>query len=80
MYFKTKCRTSKNKKKIMTRKEALEKLMAETPCSIDQIIIIQRSLKWYDQEIDDKNWYEHIYNIVDLYVQSKSSVPSSLIR
>ena len=52
----------------MTRQKALEKLMAETPCSIEQIIIIQRALKWYDDEINDLYWKDHIRQIVELYV------------
>lgn len=42
----------------MTKKEALEKLMAEKPCSIDQIILLYRALKWYDvQEFHNLNPY-----------------------
>ena len=52
----------------MTRKEAMKKLMAETKCSIDQIILIQRALKWYDDQINDLYWKDHIRQIVELYV------------
>lgn len=77
----------------MTRQTALAKLLnsegdnylnlcpsKDINYSLGQIIIIQRALKWYDDEIDDINWREHIFGIVDLYCQIKSSEQSSLIR
>lgn len=53
----------------MTRQKALAKLLNSEGdnYSLVQIIIIQRALKWYDDEIDDINWREHIFGIVDMY-------------
>ena len=66
----------------MTRQKALANLLKTEGdnYSLGQIIIIQRALKWYDDEIDDEHWREHIFGIVDLYCQIKSSEQSSLIR
>ena len=66
----------------MTRQKALANLLKSEGdnYSLGQIIIIQHALKWYDDEIDDINWREHIFGIVDLYCQIKSSEQSSLIR
>lgn len=53
----------------MTRQTALAKLLNSEGdnYSLGQIIIIQRALKWYDDEIDDVNWRAHIFGIVDMY-------------
>lgn len=53
----------------MTRQTALANLLKTEGdnYSLVQIIIIQRALKWYDDEIDDDNWREHIFGIVDMY-------------
>lgn len=53
----------------MTRQKALAKLLNSEGdnYSLGQIIIIQRALKWYDDEIDDDNWREHIYFVISLY-------------
>lgn len=53
----------------MTRELALAKLLKEDGdnLTIDEIIFIKAALRWYDDEINDLYWKDHIINIVDLY-------------
>ena len=60
----------------MTRQTALAKLLNSEGdnYSLDQIIIIQRALKWYDDEINDLYWKDHIKQIVELYVHVQTKL------
>ena len=53
----------------MTTKLALAKLLKEDgdKLSIDEIKFIKAALRWYDDEINDLYWKDHIINVVDLY-------------
>lgn len=53
----------------MTRELALAKLLKEEgdKLTIDEICFIKKALRWYDDEINDLYWKDHIINIVDLY-------------
>lgn len=55
----------------MTRQTALAKLLKSEGdnYSLAQIMNIKRALNWYDDEIDDINWRDHIFDIVELYNQ-----------
>lgn len=53
----------------MTRQLALAKFLKEEGdnFTINEITFIKEALKWYDDEINDLYWKDHIINIVDLY-------------
>ena len=53
----------------MTRELALAKFLKEEGdnLTISEICFIKQALKWYDDEINDLYYKDHIVNIIDLY-------------